>query len=286
MIPRLFRGYRRVDEPSYTSRRSLLNLIIGGILGLSSRPLCAESIAGPAGLSAPESAAVAAVIDGDTLKLADGTILRLAGIEAPKPDLAPDDAAMAALADAATGALQALIGTDPITLRLDAMKRDRYGRRLAQAFNSNGDWLQAALVLAGHARVRGDGRNRLGLRDLLRLETAARSNLQGIWRHPAFAVRRADDPDLARFAGNFQIVAGRVFAAAVVKGTGYINFSPDRATDLTLVLKKPALDLFAQAMFDIDSLMDKTIHCRGWLDLYEGPRIDITHPEQIEVLEG
>jgi endonuclease YncB( thermonuclease family) len=291
MIPRQFQGNSRVDQPSYTARRDLLNLIVGGLIvgggsARAFRPARAESIAGPAGLSAPEGAQVDAVIDGDTLQLADGAVLRLTGIEAPKRDLAPNDAGMAALADAAQNALQALIDTKPVALRLDAGKRDRYGRRLAQVFNSNGDWLQAALVLAGHARVRGDGRNRLGLATLLQLETSARANMQGLWRHPAFAVRRADDPKLARFAGSYQIIAGSVFGAAVMNGTGFINFSPDRATDLTLVLKKPALDLFARAMLDVGSLTGKTIRCRGWLDLYDGPRIEITHPEQIEVLAG
>jgi micrococcal nuclease len=274
-----------VRKPSYTSRRSLLNLIIGGMISLKARPARTEAISGPPGLSPPESAAVARLIDGDTLKLGDGTILRLAGIDAAKRDLAPGDAAMARLAVAAEAALEALVGAGPITLRQDAGKRDRYGRRLAQVFGGAGDWCQAALVLGGHARVRGDARNRLGLRTLQRLEASARANAQGIWRHPACAVRRADDPGLERFAGSFQIIEGEVFAAAVLNGTGYINFSSDRATDLTLVLKKPALDLFAQAMLDVNSLTAKPIRCRGWLDLYDGPRIDITHPEQIEVLE-
>ena len=286
MIPHVFRGDLRLDKPSYTSRRGLLNLIIGGISACAFRPAHGEAIAWPAGLSAPEDAKVTAVVDGDTLQLADGTILRLAGIEAPKPDLAPGDAAMATLADAAKSALQALIGTEAITLRQDMGKRARYGRRLAQVFNANGDWLQAALVVSGHVRVHGDGRNRLGLPTLLRLEATARMAAVGLWRHPAFAVRRSDAPQLARFAGSFQIVTGPVFAAAVVNGTGFINFSPDRATDLTLVLNKPALDLFAQAMLDVSSLTGKTIRCRGWLDLYAGPRIDIGTPEQIEVLEG
>jgi len=274
-----------VDKPSYTSRRGLLNLIIGGCLGLSLRPARADPIEIPPGLSPGGGAGVAAVLDGDTLQLADGSLLRLSGIEAPKPDLAPGDAAMARLAEDAVAALKALVGAAPIELRLDQGKRDRYGRRLAQAFNSKGDWLQAALVLAGHARVRGDARNRLGLRMLLRLEARAREAAVGIWRHPAFAVRRADDPELNRYADSFQIIEGQVFAAAIVNGTGFINFSPDRATDLTLVLKKPALDLFAQALFDVSALTGKAIRCRGWLDLYDGPRIDISHPEQIEVLE-
>jgi micrococcal nuclease len=274
-----------VKKPSYTSRRDLLNLIIGGAVALSGRRAHAETIGAPDGLAPPESAAVTSVVDGDTLKLADGTTLRLAGIEAPKPDLAPDDAGMARLAAEAEAALKALIGTQPLVLRQDVGKRDRYGRRLAQAWSGADDWLQAALVLAGHARVRGDGRNRLGLRALMRLEASARGNAQGIWRHPAFAVRRADDPRLESFAGSFQIIEGQVYAAAIVNGTGFINFSPDRETDLTLVLKKPALEMSAQALFDVGSLTAKPIRCRGWLDTYKGPRIDITHPEQIEVLE-
>ncbi|MDQ7249369.1 thermonuclease family protein [Dongia sedimenti] len=282
-----------MEEPSYTSRRSLLNLIMGrvfgGAIGLSLarfRPAGAETVALPDGLSPPESAAVAAVIDGDTLRLANGETLRLAAIEAPKRDLAPGDEGLASLTTAATGALKALVAARPITLCLDAGKRDRYGRRLAQAFNSEGVWLQAALIGEGLARVHGDGRNRLGLDALLRAEAPAREAARGIWRHPIFALRAADDPKLDRFAGSFQIIEGRVFAAAIVKGVGFVNFGADRRTDLTLVLEKPVLDLGGPAMMDLAWLTSKPIRCRGWLDLYDGPRIDINHPEQIEVLTG
>jgi endonuclease YncB( thermonuclease family) len=274
-----------VDKPSYTSRRDLLNLIIGGLLALSGRPARAQDIPALTELSPPETANVTAIIDGDTLRLGDGTLLRLSGIEAPKPGLAPGDAAMAALAAEAEQALKDLVAAQPVALRVGAGKRDRYDRRLAQVFSSRGDWLQAALVVAGHARVRSDGRNRAGLRMLLGLETRARDAAQGIWRHPAFAVRQAEDPRLGQYAGSFQIIEGRVFGAALAGGLGYINFGPERETDLTLVLKKPALDLFYQAMFDVTTLTAKPIRCRGWLDLFDGPRIDISHPEQIEVLE-
>jgi micrococcal nuclease len=281
-----------VKEPSYTSRRSLLNLIMGKVLGATIglslapfRPAGADAIAAPDTLSPPERAEVAAVIDGDTLQLAGGAVLRLAGIEAPKRDLAPGDAGLAGLAEAAEAALKALVGAGPIALRQDAGKRDRYGRRLAQAFTGSGVWLQESLVTAGLARIHGDGRNRMGLEALLRIEARARDAGLGIWRHPIFAVRAADDPKLGRLAGSFQIIQGRVASAAIVKGIGFVNFGADRHADLTLVLEKPALDLGGPAMIDLAWLTSKPIRCRGWLDLYDGPRIDITHPEQIEVLE-
>jgi len=281
-----------MEEPSYTSRRSLLNLIIGLGLGGSVLPFWpplppahAEPIAVPEGLSPPESAEVVAVIDGDTLALKGGAVLRLAGIEAPKPALAPRDTALAGLAEAAAAALKALVGSRPVVLRQDVGKRDRYGRRLAQAFTSEGTWLQAALIAKSLARVHGDGRNRLGLETLLRIEATARKSRYGIWGEPTFWVRAADDPKLARFAGSFQIVEGRVFAAATVNRTGFINFGADRHADLTLVLKNPALDLGGPAMMDLGWLTAKPIRCRGWLDLHDGPSIDISHAEQIELLE-
>ena len=277
-----------MEKPSYTSRRALLNLIIGGTLGLTLPPLRraeAEATAAPDGLSPPESATVTAVLDGDTLQLAGGGALRLSGVEAPKRDLAPGDRAMAALEKDAATALEALVGSGSLMLRHDIGRRDRYGRVLAQAFSADGTWLQAAMVDAGKARVHGDGRNRLGLTSLLALEAAARGDRRGLWKHPAFAVRAAEDPKLARLAGSFQIIEGKVFAAAVVNGTGFINFGADRHTDLTLVLKKPVLDRLDPAMLDLAWLTSKPIRCRGWLDLYDGPRIDISHPEQIEALE-
>ena len=149
-----------MEEPYYTSRRSLLNLIMGGLtmrgaagLSLASlRAARAETIAAPDGLSPPESVEGAAVIDGDTLKLAGGETLRLSGIEAPKRDLAPGDAALRGLAEAAAGALNALVGTGPIILRQDAGKRDRYGRPV---------YYRYVPVREGppHGNARGYGRN-------------------------------------------------------------------------------------------------------------------------------
>jgi len=279
-----------VEEPSYTSRRSLLNLIIG--LGLSGSALpvwpAAATEVGPAGregVCPPETVRAVTVIDGDTLQLADGGLVRLAGIEAPKQRLAPGDARMAELERAATAALQAYVGSGPVTLCSDAMARDRYGRGLAQAFNADGIWLQGGQISMGMARVHGDGRNRAHLRALLSGESVARTAKRGIWRHPAFAIRAADDPKLERFAGSFQIVEGRVVSAATVGGTGYINFGPDRRTDLTLVLKNTALDLGQPAMLDLSWLTQKLIRARGWLDLHDGPSIDVSEAEQIEVLE-
>ena len=278
---------------SYTSRRALLNRFVclgfcAQIPALTLPDRASADASAATSLSEPEAQQVAAVTDGDTLRLDRGEVLRLAGIEAPKRVLAGDPD-MAALETEAQHSLARLVGAGAITVRYDRMRRDRYGRLLAQGFNAAGLWLQAAQVENGSARIHGDGANRLGLRDLLALEATARDRGLGIWRHPVFAVRDAGDPGLKRLAGSFQIVAGRVATAAAIKDLGYINFGSDRRTDLTLVLKRPVLQMMkAEAdptMIDLPSLGGRRIRCRGWLDLHDGPSIEISHPEQIEILE-
>lgn len=288
-----------MKSPSYTGRRVLLNRFVAAGAGFAAFAAMARlpawsGMPETAALSPPEAQRVAAVIDGDTLRLADGRELRLCGVEAPKPEpalpgLRPGDAALARLADAARRNLLDRIGTEPILLRYDSLKRDRYGRLLAQATTARGTWLQEAQVAAGWARVHGDGRNRFGLRSLLATEDRARTAGAGLWRHPAFAVRDATDPRLGRFAGSYQIVQGRVAAAALVRGTDYINFGADRLTDLTLVLKKSLLAMMDDGsdplMIDVGRIAGRVIRCRGWLDLHGGPSIEISHPEQIEIAE-
>jgi hypothetical protein len=199
--------------------------------------------------------------------------------------LAPGDPAMASLAAKATASLDSL-AAGGVVLRYDALRRDRYGRLLAQAFAPGGAWLGSAQVVAGQARVHGDGSNRTGLHDLIAQESEARRAGLGLWRHRAFAVRRAEDPALRRLAGSFQIVAGRVAAAAIARDAAYVNFGADRRTDFTLVIRKPVLAMLDPAVVDFSRLSARSIRCRGWLDLHDGPSMDLSCPEQIEVLEA
>ena len=279
---------------SYTSRRTLLNRFIWGrfiwgrfVWGVSTAGLglALPSRIAAADWSAPEPVQAATALGGDTLKLTSGSEVRLIGIEAPNPALAPGDPVIASLAAGATASLQDL-ARQGVILRYDVLHQDRYGRLLAQAFTPDGVWLQAAQVAAGQARVHGDGSNRTGLRDLIAQESAARAAARGLWRHRAFAVRRAADPALKRLAGTFQIVAGRVTAAAIVRDAGYVNFGDDRRTDFTLVIRKAVLAMLDPAVLDLTRLNTRSIRCRGWIDLHDGPSMDLSCPEQIEVLEA
>ncbi|HEY4161740.1 MAG TPA: thermonuclease family protein [Dongiaceae bacterium] len=272
---------------SYTSRRALLNRFVGSAAGAIAgsillKPAALAQSTGASELSAPETRRVTDVIDGNGLHLDGGEEMHLLAIEAP----ALEKNGFAELASAGRAALAAAIGNQPITLRYDAIRRDRYGRRLAHAFTADGLWLQAELVKEGLARVHGDSRNRYGLRKLMAIEADARAQKSGIWRHSAFVVRSGTDAALETLSGSFQLVEGKVVESAIAKGMGYLNFGPDHATDLTLVLNKPALAAAEAATIDVAGLAGKRIRCRGWIESFDGPRIEATYPEQIEALEN
>jgi endonuclease YncB( thermonuclease family) len=255
---------------------------IGSALGL---PLLAIAI-GHAETPGPAPSAggtVTEVIDGDTLSLDDGRTVRLVGIEAPKPPPGAREGRVWPLADAATAALGALARGKAVTLVYGGTRADRYGRRLAQVYLADGLWLQGELLRRGLARVHMVEDNRARAADMLALERGARSARRGLWAERAYRVRRPEE--VSADAGSFQLVRGTVLKAAVVRGQGYLNFGPNYRSDFTVVVPARARRLLAEAGIDVAALAGRSVLVRGWIMLRNGPMIELTHPDAIELLE-
>jgi endonuclease YncB( thermonuclease family) len=96
-------------------------------------------------LSEPESGTVASIIDGETLKLADGRVVRLIGAKAPMPPLGFRGEDPWPLVEEAKEALTRLAGGKQIELRYGGNRTDRHGYALALVFVVDGAsriWLQ------------------------------------------------------------------------------------------------------------------------------------------------
>ena len=72
--------------------------------------------------------------------------------------------------------------------------------------------------------------------------------------------------------------------AESVQGRVYLNFGRTWKQDFTAVIDRAALALFSGSGIDPLQLGGALVRVRGWVDIHDGPRIDVTHPEQIEVL--
>ncbi len=229
------------------------------------------------------SARVVAVVDGDTVRLDDGRELRLVGIQAPKLPLDRPNFGAWPLAETAKERLEALAGGRRVHLGYDGRRLDRYGRVLAHLVTEGGVWLQGEMLRLGLARVYSFADNRALVPKLLAQERRARAAARGIWAHPYYAI--VDQAKAGDATGHFALVEGRVLDAAVVRGRGYLNFGPDWRTDFTATVAPADMRLFRREDIDFASYEGRRVRVRGWLRSFNGPMIEVTHPEAIEVLE-
>ena len=268
-----------MDASKRTVRASLRLQVV--VLGLVAALLASGAEASE--LKRDGSGIVVEVIDGDTVLLKDGRQVRLVGIQAPKLPLGRANFTKWPLADEAKGALEGLALGRQVSLGYGGRRQDRRGRELAHLFAEDGSWLQGALLQQGLARVYSFRDNRARIVEMLVLERQARTARRGIWRVPYYRVLTATETP--KFIDTFQLVEGTVLDVAVVRGRLYINFGADWRQDFTVTFAARDRALLDRSGFDYRALKDRRIRVRGWLKRWNGPMIEATHPEQIEVLQ-
>jgi micrococcal nuclease len=262
----------------------LLRQAVAGAVALS---MMAVPAAACVGLRDGAKGTVTQIVDGDTLLLDTGLVVRLIGIQAPHLALGREGLTDWPKADAAKAALETLVLSRVVLLRYGGADKDRYGRALAQVFLTDAaeGWVQEKMLSAGMARVYTFPDNRACARELYAAEGKARVQRIGIWSDPEYTVRSAGRPDLLLSrVGHFELIEGRVLKAEKTGGRVYLNFGRLYKEDFTAVIDARALKLFAGEKLDPLGLSGALVRVRGWIDVSGGPRITVTHPEQIEVL--
>lgn len=223
------------------------------------------------------------VIDADTVRLRSGTEIRLVGIQAPKLPLGRRGFRAWPLADKAKGFVERMATGKQVILEYGGRKTDRHRRLLAHLFLENGAWVQGEILKSGFARVYSFPDNRARVAEMLSLEQEARSARRGIWDHPYYAIRNPGNAD--RFIGSFQIVEGKPESIALVRNRAYLNFGKNWREDFTVTMSPKVMRRFWRGKDIRAAYADRIIRVRGWLKRFNGPQIEVTHPEQIEVLK-
>lgn len=261
-------------------RAVLIVAVAGAVAAALALPATA---ADPADLRAGGSAIVAAVVDGDTVALDDGREVRFVGIQTPKLPLGRPGFRKWPFADEARQAIVELALGKRVVLHYGGREVDRYDRALAHLVTGNGVWLQGEMLKRGLARVYSFADNRALVAEMLVLEAQARAARRGIWRLDWYAVTRAGEA--TRRIGEFAIIEGRVVDTAIVRGRGFVNFGSDYKTDFMASIAPRDLRTFVREGIDIAHYKGRMVRIRGWVKSYNGPMIDVTHPEQIEELD-
>ncbi|MEF8793446.1 thermonuclease family protein [Thiohalorhabdus sp.] len=215
--------------------------------------------------------------DGDTIHLADGTEVRVIGINAP--EVAHRDDPAEAGGPQARRFLQALVAGKRVRLTLGAEATDKYDRTLAHVFLEDGTNVAKRLLAAGHAFVTPRPPNTAKARAYSKVERQAREANRGLWDRPHYAVRpAAQSRDLRN---TFRRLRGRVATVTPKRKYVYLGF----ASGLQALLPKDRTEAFNQAGKGPEALLGRTIVVRGWVRMRNGsPRMRLFHSLQVETV--
>ena len=145
--------------------------------------------------------------------------------------------------------------------------------------------MQEALVQDGFARVYALADARACVAELLAREVEARDARRGLWHSWAYHVEDAEDAKrLGRLTHSYQLVEGTVVAVGEGQKSIYLNFAEDWRADFTISVDRKKADAFEAAGLDLHALAGKNLRVRGWVEWRNGPMIEATYPEQIELL--
>lgn len=193
------------------------------------------------------------VVDGDTLRLADGRSVRLIGLNAP--ERARNGQAAQPFAEAARRRLQLLVEANGgrVGLRPGEPARDHYGRTLAHVYDDAGRNLEAQLLAEGLAyQVAFEPAS--GLVDCQRqAERQARGGRLGLWRSSPVVAAQA----LER--GGFALVRGRVERVQRNRGGLWLELQGP----LVLRIEPKLLGYFDLAA--LQGLVGREVEARGWV---------------------
>jgi endonuclease YncB( thermonuclease family) len=195
---------------------------------------------------------VATVIDGDTLRLADGRSVRLIGLNAT--EMGRNGRHAEPFAEAARSRLQSLVSANDgyVAMRPGQQSKDHYGRVLAHVFDRHGENLEALMLAEGLGFFVAIAPN-VSLAECHRkAEQQARSAGKGIWRQPpVIAAERVR-------SGGFAIVRARVERMETNRGGVWLELGG------SLVVQIPP---HAVAAFDdaLSGLAGKDVEVRGWV---------------------
>jgi micrococcal nuclease len=204
------------------------------------------------------------------------------GAQSAQPQGAGGEAVSGATAESTRQALARLLSTGALSLATLDGATDRYKRVVAQVF-ADGAWVQGNLLKADAVRMTPDRASLACAAQLLAAEDEARAARAGHWGDGVFSLRTPDE--IRGRAGSFQTVEGTVTTATTYKGRAYINFGADYRSDFTVTVAPQDMKLFRAARFNLKKLAGKRVRVRGWVELYNGPEMEIATPAAIQTLD-
>lgn len=231
------------------------------------------------------SATVSMVIDPLTVALDDKRIVRLSGIDFPdyNPNMPGSfsETAIKVLKDMLEGKKVNVYQTP----KAQWGRSNRFGQQIAHLELQKGNkWVQGTLLRLGLARTMTDIRTPEMASQMYALEKQARHENIGVWLMQENKILTPEEA--SNHTESLGIVEGKVLGTAMKQNRTYLNFGKNWKTDFTIVINPDNRRQFFDRNIDPQKYNGKILRVRGWIGDYNGPFIEVDHPEQIEVIEN
>ena len=237
-----------------------------------------SSAAAPACFNPAAGTFHAEAVDARSVRLADGRVLRLAGIE--PFTLLLDEAGDAE--EKLKRRLAALVAGAELRVEIVAGEPDRYGRLPALAA-IGGTLLQEKLAGEGLAVAFAAGDPLPCFERLLAAEAEARQQRRGFWSSATVADARPEA--LVSRIGRFAIFEGTILSVGTRPATTYLDFGRKWSEDVTIEIAAKDRDAFGGDAA-LARLEGARIRARGFPVDKAGPMLPVRSPMQLEILDS
>ncbi len=226
------------------------------------------------GTHAAEFATVKSITDGDTIKLTDGSSVRLTGVNCPEKSRGNKAAEPFALAAKRT--LEKLLHNRRAKVIDGQQNRDAYKRRLAYVFTPSGVDVQKELLKNGYCSIVAIPPNLRFIKQYQNAEAFAKRSGKGIWQHDYFRYKNAGE--LKKTNTGFQFVSGRVRHVGQSKKDIYLNVSK------RFTVRIPKVDWNKYFSGKPRKLKGKRLQVSGWVSHSErGLQMKVQHPAMMKI---
>ena len=227
-----------------------------------------------------ETAQVARVYDGDTVKLIDGRKIRLIGINTP--ERGRDGKQDEPFYLAAKKQLQEILrkNNNQIKIAFGKDKYDRYKRLLAHIFTKDDKNITATLIKNGMGFTIAVPPNIQLLNCYQDAEADAQKNKRGIWRHQ-FS-RAINVTSLNKSARGFHLVKGTVDRIGESRFSFWLNLNSKSGVKFALRILKKDISYFNQ--LHPKDFLSRRLTARGWIYNVKGEqRMTVHHPAALQI---
>lgn len=223
-------------------------------------------------------------VDGDTVLLENGTLVRYIGLDTPETRVRSGDEwveSPAGMANEAKEFNRRLVEGKYVRIEFDAQARDKYNRLLGYVFVDD-VFVNEKLLEEGYAVLYTYPPNVKYLDAFTAAQRYARRDARGLWG----AYRTIGPDEAAGWIGHIRTVRGQVKNTHQSQKAVYLNFGSDWRTDFTIVIFSNCLEYFRNQGIDpVYFYRGKTVEATARIREYNGPEMIVNSPSEIIVLK-